>query len=303
MELRHLRYFVAVAQHLNYNEASRRLHIAQPAISQTILDLEDELSVKLLLRTKRTVQLTAAGTTFLLAAQEILRRANEAQHLVQRAARGEVGTLGIGFFGAASAPILPGLVQTYRGKFPNVELHLFEMNPDQQLVAFDEARIDVGFTRTLPPDRRPEFDEELVYTDHLVIALPATHALAKKKIVGLKTLAGEPFVQFHRKGSASLFDEVIWVCRRAGFSPRIANEANFMATVMTLVESGLGVSLIPRCVRSLNRPHVAIRPITPKSAPIPLWATWRKVADNPALAPFLEILRTAIPRIKAQMET
>src|SRR5882762_11806423 len=110
MELRHLRYFVAVAQHLNYNEASRRLHIAQPAISQTILDLEDELSVKLLLRTKRTVQLTAAGTAFLREAQEILRRANEARQIAQRAARGEVGILGIGFFGTASGPILPSLV-------------------------------------------------------------------------------------------------------------------------------------------------------------------------------------------------
>src|SRR3989449_3900290 len=102
MELRHLRYFVGVAQYLNYSEASRRLHVAQPAVSQTVLDLEEELNVKLLLRTKRTVQLTAAGTAFLREAQEILGRANEAGHLAQRAARGEVGALGIGFFVAAS---------------------------------------------------------------------------------------------------------------------------------------------------------------------------------------------------------
>jgi len=302
MELRHLRYFAAVAQYLNYSEASRRLHVAQPAISQTILDLEDELSVKLLLRTKRTVQLTAAGTAFLLEAHEILRRANEAPRLAQRAARGEVGNLGIGFFGAASAPILPALVQAYRRKFPDVELHLFEMNPDQQIAAFDEGRIHLGFTRTLPPSRRSEFEEELIYKDLLVIALPTAHALAKKKVVSLKTLAGEPFVQFHRIGAPSLFDEVIGVCRRAGFSPRIVNEPNFMATVMTLVESGLGVSLIPYCVRTLNRPRVVIRPITPKSEPIPLCAAWLKSADNPALAAFVEILRTAKPAIRTQME-
>src|SRR5713226_6782073 len=129
MELRHLRYFSAVAQYLNYSEASRRLHIAQSAISQTIVDVEDELGVKLLLRTKRSVQLTAAGTTFLREADEILRRTNEAQRLAQRAARGEVGTLGIGFFGTAAAPILPALVQAYRRKFPDVELRLFELNP------------------------------------------------------------------------------------------------------------------------------------------------------------------------------
>jgi DNA-binding transcriptional LysR family regulator len=303
MELRHLRYFAGVAQYLNYTEASRCLHVAQPAISQTILDLEDELGVKLLLRTRRTVQLTAAGTAFLREAQEILRRAGEAQHLAQRAARGEVGTLRIGFFGAASAPFLPALIQAHRRKFPDVELRLFEMNPDQQLAAFDEHGIDLGFTRTLPPERRSEFIEELVYTDRLVIALPATHALAKQKVVRLKTLAGEPFVQFHRAGSVSLFDEVIGVCRRAGFSPRIIQEANFMSTVVTLVESALGVSIIPYCVRSLNRPHVAIRPITPKSAEIPLRATWLKSAHNPALTAFLEILRTARPAIRSQMET
>src|SRR5260370_21925178 len=241
MELRHLRYFAAVAQYLNYSEASRRLHVAQPAISQTILDLEDELSVKLLLRTKRDVRLTAAGTAFLREAEEILRRAHEAQRLAQRAARGEVGVLGVGFFGTAAAPILPALVQAYRGKFPDVELRLFELNPDQQLAAFDEGRIDLGFSRPLPPDRRVEFEEEVVYTDRLAIALPAAHALAKQKVIRLKSLAGEPFVQFHRKGAPGLFDEVVAVCRRAGFSPRIVNEPNFMATAMTLVESGLGL--------------------------------------------------------------
>src|ERR1700678_4235425 len=149
MELRHLRYFAAVAQYLNYSETSRRLHVAQPAISQTILDLEAELGVKLLLRTKRSVQLTAAGAAFQREAEEILRRAHEAQQLAQRAARGEVGHLGIAFFGTAFAPVLPALVQTYRRQFPKVELRLFELNPDQQLVAFDEGRIDLGFTRRL----------------------------------------------------------------------------------------------------------------------------------------------------------
>src|SRR5882762_5838917 len=181
MELRHLRYFAAVAKHLSYSEASRHLNVAQPAISQTILDLEDELAVKLLFRTKRTVQLTTAGTTFLREADEILRRAAEAQRLAQRAARGEVGSLGIGFFGTASGPILP--MHAYRRKFPDVELRLYELNPDQQLAAFDEGRIDLGFSRALPTERRSEFEEELVYTDHLVIALPAAHSLAKQKVI------------------------------------------------------------------------------------------------------------------------
>jgi DNA-binding transcriptional LysR family regulator len=109
-------------------------------------------------------------------------------------------------------------------------------------------------------------------------------------------------VQFHRQGAPGLFDEVIGCCRRAGFSPHVVNEPNFMATVMTLVESGLGISLIPHCVRTLNRPQVVIRPITPKSKPIPLCATWPKSSPNPALAAFLDILRAAMPAIRVQME-
>jgi DNA-binding transcriptional LysR family regulator len=118
----------------------------------------------------------------------------------------------------------------------------------------------------------------------------------------VEALGREPFVQFHRHGAPGLFDEVVAVCRRAGFSPRIVNEPDFMATVMTLVESGLGISLIPRCVRTLNRPNVTIRPITPKSGKIPLCIAWRKLAHNPAATAFLEILRGAKESIRAQME-
>ncbi len=301
MELRHLRYFVCVAHHLNYSEASRRLHVAQPAISQTILDLEGELEVKLLLRTKRTVQLTAAGTAFLHEAEKILRHAIEAGQVARRVARGEVGSLGIGFFGTASGPFLPSLVQAYRQKFPDVQLNLYELTPDQQLASFDDGRIDVGFSRRLPPDRRAEFEEENVYTDQLGVALGPIHRLARQRIVRLKELASEQFVQFHRKGARTLFDEVIAVCRRAGFSPTIVSEPDFMASVLTLVESGLCVSIVPSCVRSLKRP-VLIKPIIPKSAQIPLCLTWRKSDESPALKAFLEILRELKPAIRKQME-
>jgi DNA-binding transcriptional LysR family regulator len=301
MELRHLRYFVGVAHHLNYSEASRRLHIAQPAISQTILDLEEELGVRLLLRTKRTVQLTRAGSAFLHEAEQILNHANEAGQIARRTASGETGSLGIGFFGTASSPFLPSLVQSYRQKFPAVQLHLYEMTPDQQFAAFDDGRIDLGFSRKLPPDRRTEFEEQNVYTDELGVALSRMHRLAGQKVVRLKSLASEPFVQFHRKGARTLFDEVTAVCRRAGFSPRIVNEPDFMATVLTLVESGLCVSIVPRCVASLKRP-VLIRSIIPKSAQIPLCVVWRKSSDNPAVTAFLEIVRASRPKIRKQME-
>jgi DNA-binding transcriptional LysR family regulator len=158
MELRHLRYFTAVAEHLNYSEASRRIHVAQPAISQTILDLEEELGVRLLLRDRRTVRLTA-GETFRREALDILRRNQEAVRLTKRASLGEIGQLRIGFFGAAMAAFLPGLVQEYYRRFPDVDLTLREMTSQQQLEAFDEGQLDVGFSRPLPAERSKEFHE------------------------------------------------------------------------------------------------------------------------------------------------
>jgi DNA-binding transcriptional LysR family regulator len=301
MELRHLRYFTAVAEQLNFSEASRRLRVAQPAISQTILDLEDELGVKLLLRTKRHVQLTVAGQLFAREAREILRRAGEAVRLAQRAARGEVGGFNLGFFGSAIAPILPELVQSYRRQFPEVELRLYELTPEQQLSAFDTGRIDLAFTRPLPPERTADFHQETIYIDNLVIALPANHPLAGQKRVRLKSVARESFVQFHRQGAPGLYDEVIATCRRAGFSPRVINEPDFMATVLTLVESGLGVSLVPGNVKNICRPQVAIRPISPPSARIPLCLVWRKSVANPALEAFIEIVRSKKAAIQALM--
>ena len=220
MELRHFRYFAAVAQYLNYSEASRRLHVAQPAISQTILDLEEEIGAKLFLRSNRNVQLTAAGTVLLEEAQDILVRADEAKRAAQRAARGEVGILRIGFIAPATAPILPPLVQAYRSQYPNVELRLQHMNPDAQFAAFDEGKLDLGFLRPLLPEQRPYFEEEMIYSDYLVAVLPPKHPLAKERKIQLQKLATESFVLFHRVGASGLFDEVVGVCRQAGFTPK-----------------------------------------------------------------------------------
>jgi DNA-binding transcriptional LysR family regulator len=230
MELRHLRYFTAVAEHLNYSEASRRIHVAQPAISQTILDLEAELGVRLLLRDRRTVRLTAAGETFRREALEILRRNEEAVRLTKRASLGEVGQLRVGFFASAVAAFLPALVQEYHRRFPDVELTLLELTPTQQLGAFDEGRLDLGFSRPLPAERSREFHEELVYTDYLHLVLVAAHPLARNLADGgtiiIKRLSGERFVLLHRQGAPGVYDEVLALCRRAGnFSPQVVQRA------------------------------------------------------------------------------
>ena len=301
MELRHLRYFAAVAQHLNYSEASRRLHVAQPAISQTILDLEEEIGAKLFLRSNRNVQLTAAGTVLFEEVQGILKRAEEAKRATQRAARGEVGLLRIGFIAPATAPILPPLVQAYRTQYPDVELQLQHMNPDAQLAAFDDGKLDLGFSRPLLPEQRPYFEEEMIYRDYLVAVLPPNHPLAKERKIQPQKLAGEAFVLFHRVGAPVVFDEAVGMCRQAGFSPNIRHETDLMTTVFLLVESGLGVSLVPSCARGLEQQKTVRRPLTVRSNSLCLCAIWPRGSQSPTVEAFLLILRAQIPAIRERV--
>jgi len=300
MELRHLRYFAAVAEHLNYSEASRRLHVAQPAISQTIFDLEEEIGAKLFLRSNRNVQLTAAGAVLWEEAQSILKRADDAKRATVRAARGEVGVLRVGFIAPATAPILPPLVQTFRQRYPEVELQLQHMNPDAQFAAFDEGKLDLGFTRPLSPEQRPHFEEEMIYSDYLVAILPPQHPLGKERKLQLRKLASETFVLFHRVGAPGLFDEAVGMCRQAGFSPQVRHETDLMTTVFLLVESGLGVSLVPSCARGWEHQKTIRRPLTVASNALCLCAIWRRGSQSPTVQAFLEILRSQIPVIRKQ---
>jgi DNA-binding transcriptional LysR family regulator len=298
MELRHLRYFIAVASNLSVSEASRRLHVAQPAISQTILDLEDELAVKLLSRNSRGVGLTAAGKAFLAEAQGVMVRADGAKKAAQRAFNGEIGCLRIGFLPCAAGPFIPALIKSYRKEFPNVEVQLHDMNTEQQLKAFDDGTIDIAF----PTERSKEFGSEVVYEDRLEIVLPARHALAKKSVVDLKDVSGETFVEYYRRGAPALFSEVISTCRKAGFSPKVILEFGEMSSVILAVESGLGVSLTLGFVRGLLSRESVVRQIRPASSKIPLCAVWPAGPQEPVLASFLEALRAKKPTIRRKME-
>src|SRR6266850_6003222 len=302
MELRHLRYFIAVASNLNFSEASRRLHVAQPAVSQTILDLEGELGVKLLSRNSRGVELTAAGNAFFAEAQGIMLRADGARMTAQRASRGEIGCLRIGFLPCAAGPFLPALIKSYRKQFPNVEVQLRDMNTEQQLKAFEDGKIDIGFSRPFPKERAKEFGTEVVYEDRLEIVLPAGHALAKKSVVELKDVSGETFVEYYRRGAPALFSEVISTCRKAGFSPKVILEFGEMSSVILAVESGLGVSLTLGFFRGLLSRESVLRQIKPASSKIPLCAVWPAGPQEPVLASFLQALRAKKPTIRRKME-
>jgi DNA-binding transcriptional LysR family regulator len=302
MELRYLRYFVAVAERQNFTRAAEELHVAQPAISQQIKSLENELGVALLLRTRRSVRLTAAGQAFLREAKEILAHAELAKQVARRAARGETGSLAIGCFSSSVAGFLSELIQEYRRKFPAVRVHLFEMTPEQQLQAFSRAKIDVGFTRPLRQEQARNFEQERIYRDRLMLALPRSHSLAKARQGALEKLAHDDFVLFKRSEAPELVDSMIQLCAKSGFTPRLVSEPSMMQTVLMAVAAGIGVSLVPGCVRSFRQPGVVFLPVRPGSPPIDLVLVRPKGEVSPTVSAWLELVRQRIPQIRQQME-
>jgi DNA-binding transcriptional LysR family regulator len=301
MELRHLRYFSAVVQWKGYREASRHLHIAQPAISQTVADLEQELGLKLFSRAGRTVRLTAEGEVFYAEAVRTLAQAESAINTAKRAARGELGKLSIGFIGSATLAFLPELVRSYKAQYPGVQLVLQELNPTQQEAAFDQGLIDIGFTRALTAERSKTLLSQPLYREPLLAVLPVSRKL-KTKRVRIADLANERFVLFHREGASGLYDTIMGVCNNAGFSPRVEYEPDRAQTVLSLVEAEEGVSIIPACVSSLRSNGVRFYRLQPDDVRVELIVAWKKEAPSVALRSFLDLVNAKASRIRKKGE-
>jgi DNA-binding transcriptional LysR family regulator len=301
MELRHLRYFTAVVQWKGYREASRQLHVAQPAISRTVADLEDELGLKLFSRTNRTAQLTPEGEVFYAEAVRTLAQAESAINTARRAAKGEIGKLSIGFLGSEAYAFLPELVRTFKSQYPDVKLTLQELTPLQQETAFERGAIDIGFTRTLTPEQRKIFSSRCLYRDPMMAVLPASRQIQTERVC-LSDLAKERFVLFHREGAPPLFDTIISMCKSAGFSPQVDCEPNIMQTVLTLVEAVDAVSIVPACVRNLRSDGVRFYRLQPDEVRVELVAAWKKEAPSVALRAFLDLLDTKASLIRKKAE-
>ncbi len=291
MELRHLRYFVAVAEALNFSKAAEMLRIAQPAISRQIADLEREVGTMLLERDTRTVRLTAAGAAFLMEAKRLLIDVEAAVDKAQRTGRGELGELFIAFLGAPTMRFLPGLVKQYRDRFPKIRLQLQEMTPERQLEAFAAGKLHVGFTRTLPPAALRELDSEVVLLEKLKAVLPERHPAALNNRLSLTDLADLPFVLLDRGEAIGLYDQIIAACQVAGFSPKIVDAPKLMATVLTLVAAEQGVSLVPESVRNLGSEQIQFIDISPQPAAIELVMAWIHTVDAPPAEAFKALVR------------
>jgi DNA-binding transcriptional LysR family regulator len=297
VELRHLRYFCAVAEHQGFRQASRHLRVAQTAISKTIRNLEEELDVILLVRNQRSMRLTPEGLIFLEEAKRTLVQAETAVLAAQRAARGEVGTLSIGFIGSATCTFLPRIFREYRLQCPGVRLLLHEMTPARQQEALTNGDIDLGFTR-LPLTEGANFDTEVIYSDPLLAVLPEGHREEEHDPVGIRDLAQDPFIIFQRTGAPSLFDAILALCAQEGFSPRIISQPDLMQTALSLVEAGEGVALVPACVRHLRSSGIVFRRVVPDSVRIALAMVWPTARPTVTLRFFIDILRKHLPSIR-----
>ena len=293
MELRHLRYFVAVAEELHLGRAAERLRIAQPPLSRQIRDLEREVGTPLFERVPRGVELTPAGRAFLPEARLTLAQAERAQRSARRAAQGETGRLRVGFVEtAADAAVLPDVLGFFRMHLPDVGVSLFEMDALQQAEALRTERIDLGILHSLPADAAQWLRVEPVYDDPIVAAVPQTHALAGRARLTLKELAAESFVLFPRPAAPVLYDALIARCRAAGFSPRVVQEAAGWHTLAGLVAAGVGVAFVPESLAELRRPGVVYAPLRGLRVELRMVAAWKRGARSPVRERFVTTLRT-----------
>lgn len=289
MELRHLRYFVAVAEELHFGRAAERLGIAQPPLSQQIKSLETEIGTPLLLRTKRHTELTAAGISFLADARQILARTEQATHTARRAARGEIGQLVVGFVNSAVYGELTTIFRLMRQRYPDITLVLHDLTSEEQVAAVKAHQIDVGLVRPPIADAAP-LQLRTVYREPFFIALPRGHRLVKEKQLSMKWLAQESFIAVPRHLGPGFYDQFIRLCSQAGFTPKVVQEAHSTQTIVSLVASGMGIAVVPGSMENFQRTGVVYRPLKPPAPTTELAAMWRPDDPSPALKTFLKLV-------------
>lgn len=292
MELRHVRYFVAVAEELSFGGAARRVHVAQPALSKQVGSLERELGVKLFDRTKRRIELTDAGRAFLERSYRILEQVGEAASEAARAGRGEVGSLRVGFTGMTLYSVVPGVVKEFGERFPEVEVTLREMCTRTLTEGISGKQVDVGFLH--PPVADDDIALEAMLAEPLVAVLPEDHPLSGRPEVSLSELADDPFVLFPRDEGPENYDRIIGLCRASGFGPRIVNETSLPQTVIGLVAADIGVSLVWSSMRNLRRPGVVYIPLSGPTLLMQTALAWRRGDPSAILSAFLDVARDSI---------
>lgn len=289
MELRHLRYFVAVAEELHFGRAAQRLHIVQPALSKQIASLETELGVQLFHRTKRRVTITSAGQALYDEVRVILQRVERAVETAQLTAAGQIGSLDLGFVGPAMWSILPDLLDEHHRRLPDVRFRLSELSSVAQVAGVRDGTLDAGFVR-LPLQGSDDVDFRVVHREPFVVTLPEHHPAAALPSVDLATLADEPFIFVLRRVEPGYHDRCIALCQSYGFSPNIAEEGNGPMAICGMVASGLGITLSPASIVDARWPGVAFCELATPSLELELAIATRREEPSAALGAFLQTI-------------
>src|ERR1700676_2328798 len=259
LELRHLRYFVAVADELHFGRAASRLHLSQPPLSQQIRKLEEILGYALFVRTSRSVKLTNAGEAFLERARRTLRNVQRDIDETRSIGQGEVGSLHIGFVGSAMLTTLPGIFRAYREAYPRVNLSLHEFFTARVVEGLESGTLDAGILRD--GDSVKMLNVTTLFSEPYVAVLPRSHRCAKQKRISPGMLRNEPFVYYPRSAGGRAFEKPLTLFEEYGFRPHIVQEASHWLTILLLVGAGLGVSVAPACVRRIASPEVVCIPL------------------------------------------
>ncbi|HLH55095.1 MAG TPA: LysR substrate-binding domain-containing protein [Verrucomicrobiae bacterium] len=284
MELRHLRYFVAVAEGLNFRRAAEKLHMAQPPLSAQIKALEQELRVQLFERTTRSVNLTHAGRVFLEEAREVLAASARAEQRARDAQHGLAGTLRVGIIAPVAGAWLAGILRRFRQRFPAVQFSLFDLTSPEQLRRLHEHELDAGLLR--PPITLSELDYSFVGESRQVLAMPSGHRLSKKRRLEWSDFHGEGLVLIHPSAQHGYYDPFFAACAKAGAQPRPTQYANDIQTKMWLISAGFGIAPTTASLGEVKRPGLVFRALPPGLPPVQTVLAWRRADTSPVLAQF-----------------
>jgi DNA-binding transcriptional LysR family regulator len=287
VELRHFRYFVALAEELHFGRAAQRLHISQPPLSQQIAALEKEIGVRLLRRTSRIVELTEAGKRFLEQARETLAQAGNAVSLARRAAQGEIGRLQVGFVPVCG--VFPVAIRRFMRRNPDVRVTLRNMASADQLDAILHGRLDLGFVHC--PISVAGLECQTVETHALVAALPTNHRLASHRTIPWRALEGEPFIGFPRVSAPAAYDVLMGRLRDAGLNPNVVHETDSLLARLRMVGAGAGIALVPSYAAKFPRPGVGLRPMAPPRTVVQIGLVHCPTHLTPAIARFTAVVR------------
>lgn len=288
VELRHMRYFQAVAEALSFSKAARRLRVAQPALSRAVKELEAELGALLLERSRHFVRLTPAGTVFLRESAQIFEQWEETRLRTARTAAGEEGELRLGYIGPPAQPFLGRLLSEYRAQYPSVSIHLEERTPERVWEMVARGRLSVGITRPVQTQKNLGLATELLREEPLGLAVPVGHPAARGDSFQWSSLRGEALVVLARREGMGLHDAVVASCRAAGVVPRMVHTPSLIGTVLTYVEAGAGLGVVTDSVVAAF-PALRFVPLAPL-ATVPLVLVWHEDSDSPPARRFRELV-------------